>query len=179
MIQSSMKQIQSKLHNCFVYGTLMSPEVLQTLLGRVPNNISPAFLPPSYSRHPVIGQVYPGVISSGSDSILSKLTTVELEEKCVKGMILMDLDEVEMKIFDWFEDIDYDRQMLPIYAFGRQGDTIIVNANVYVWIAGTSKLDLTRSWNYQNFQETKLDWYLQATVYPCRKNIEDLGICSK
>jgi hypothetical protein len=46
----------------------MSPKVLNCLLGRVPNMISPAFLPKRYSRHPVIEEMFPAVINDNDPS---------------------------------------------------------------------------------------------------------------
>jgi hypothetical protein len=156
----------------------MSQQVQQTLLGRVPNKISKAFLPKNYSRHPVKGQVYPGIIRTDeSVPIRSNLTMAELENQCVNGMILMDLDDNDMKIFDWFEDVEYERVIVPIYSIEGDDHKInLVDANVYVWVAGKSHLDLTSSWNYEHFISTKLDWYLQHTVIPCRREIDRIGL---
>lgn len=177
MISQSLKSIPSN-HCCFVYGTLMSQHVQQTLLGRVPNKKSKAFLPKNYSRHPVKGQVYPGVIRTDqSVPIRSNLNLAELEDHSVNGMILMDLDDNDMKILDWFEDVEYERVIVPIYSIEGEDDKInLIDANVYVWVAGESQLDLTESWNYEQFISTKLDWYLQHTVIPCRREIERFGL---
>jgi hypothetical protein len=156
----------------------MSPEVQQTLIGRVPDKVSRAFLPLNFSRHPVIGQVYPGVIRNDEIQPFSaKVTTSELEDKCVNGLILTDLDDDEMKIFDWFEDVEYERQIIPIYSIEGEDDAInIVDASVYIWVAGISQLELALSWDYEKFRSTQLDWYLQHTVIPCRQGIEKLGL---
>jgi hypothetical protein len=67
----------------------MSPEVLRTLLGRVPQMKSPAYLPQQYSRHPVIGQMYPGVIQCDGlkETSFSKSWT-DTQNSCVEGILL-------------------------------------------------------------------------------------------
>lgn len=51
--------------NVFVYGTLMYPQVLQTLLNRVPRNEKAVIN--GYRRFAINGQVFPGTIPSTPD----------------------------------------------------------------------------------------------------------------
>jgi hypothetical protein len=113
------------LTKCFVYGTLMSPEVLQTLIGRVPSMCKPAFLP-NFTRHPVKGYAFPAIIPSkeSSDRTTSSSgssnnnnlndnndnTTINSENNGVgidvgvEGILLTGLTRKELEIFNWFED---------------------------------------------------------------------------
>lgn len=177
MITQTLKSLPSK-NCCFVYGTLMSQEVQHALIGRVPNRISKAYLSGNYSRHPVLGQVYPGVIRKDyTASTADAVTVAELEDNGVSGTILMDLDDHEMKIFDWFEDVEYERQIVPIYSIGEEdGKVNVLDTNVYIWVAGESQLDLTMTWDYEKFRSTQLEWYLEHTVIPCRQEINKLGL---
>ena len=163
--------------NCFVYGTLMSSEVLRTLIGRVPQMECPAFLPPSFSRHPVRGQVYPGVISTLDCSQVPSKSWDEIQATCVKGILLTDLSSTEMKVFDWFEDVDVDyyRSILPVFLNSSEGVETL-DANVYVWARTETLLDLELDWSYDKFRRQKLEWYLQSTVGPCREEIDRLGL---
>lgn len=188
------------LYSCFVYGTLMSPEVLQTLLGRVPAMIQPAFLP-NHTRHPVRDQVFPGVIPSSTSSTSSVSTDHQSQdygnndEFCsdggVKGILLRGLTQEEMKVLDWFEDEEYQRRNVLVRAPKQERNTTLADATslslpsgglesiltqAYIWTNPTSELDVTRDWSFELFRKTKLLWYLQHTVRPCREELNRLGI---
>eukprot|EP00557_Chaetoceros_sp_GSL56_P007385 CAMPEP_0176493894 /NCGR_PEP_ID=MMETSP0200_2-20121128/9789_1 /TAXON_ID=947934 /ORGANISM="Chaetoceros sp., Strain GSL56" /LENGTH=166 /DNA_ID=CAMNT_0017891581 /DNA_START=109 /DNA_END=605 /DNA_ORIENTATION=- len=160
-----------KPNYCFVYGTLMAPEVLTTLIDRVPDNHVPAFLPPEYSRHPVIGQVYPGVIarddkiknqqiSSDDPCFLEKWN--DIKSSCVSGVLLSGLNDRELKVLDWFEDVDYTRTTIPLLICK---DDILekIDADVYIWSAGEELLSLDSHWDYDVFLTEKLSDYLKST----------------
>jgi len=168
------------MNNCFVYGTLIAPEVLQTLLGRVPITCKPGYLP-NFSRFPVKGYVYPGVIPSVSDpSIKPDRSSTKTDlDSCVEGVLLTGLSEKEMKILDLFEDEDYTRSIVPIILKDKNTSEVKkINTNVYVWTAGESMLDLHLGWNYDDFRQNNLEWYLRTTVRPCKIEIDRLGVGS-
>lgn len=54
----SITMIATRTKTCFVYGTLMSEEVLHCLLGRIPQTL-PQVMLQNHSRHPVREHVYP------------------------------------------------------------------------------------------------------------------------
>ena len=163
---------------CFVYGTLMSSDVLQVLLGRVPTIIPNAILQ-NHSRHPVRGRVYPGVIPTPINT--SSLSSVE-------GKLLLDITPLEMKYLDWFENegVDYNRikvqVMIPNNTSNENGEhdnnseeqtTKQQQTNAYIWSLGTSKLDTSCDWDYNMFVEKHLEWYIENVVMPCRIEIEE------
>lgn len=160
-------------HRCFVYGTLMSPEVLQTLLDRIPTmDPRPAVLPPEYTRHPVKARVFPGVIDHRS---LASIALANVHKHSVQGILLTDVTPDELKVFDWFEADEYDRVSLPVRlleAKDGSNEELAVDANVYLWCAGTEFLEVESPWNFENFQTKKLDWYLGSTVRPCREEYD-------
>ena len=142
------------MKSLFVYGTLVAPEVIQTLLGRLPKR-SAARLE-GFVRHPVKEQWFPGLISS------SKHIT--------KGVLYCDLMPQEMKRLDWFEDSEYERRDVTVcLEDGSQRQT-----QVYVWTNPHAELDLSQEWSYENFREQFLDWYLENTVRPCRRELDRL-----
>ena len=73
--------------SCFVYGSLMAPEVVQALLGRVPQQ-KPAVLR-NYRRHSLEGHTYPGAVPA--------------EGMCIHGAVLLGLHESEEASLDAFE----------------------------------------------------------------------------
>jgi|Transcript_2824 gamma-glutamylcyclotransferase (GGCT)/AIG2-like uncharacterized protein YtfP len=73
----------------FVYGSLMAPEVLHALLGRVPAKTPGTVL--GYARHPLKNRAYPGMVrvednesSSVLGDVLSGMTKREL---AVRGLV--------------------------------------------------------------------------------------------
>ena len=141
----------------FVYGTLMAPQVLKVLLSRVPDMLVPAVLP-NYRRHPVKDHVFPGIIPCSRGS-------------ATKGLLLQGLSENELKILDWFEGDEYVRREVKVMC-----DLIPHETQCYIWSNPVTDLDHGREWDYDDFLETKLDWYLKSTVRPCRLQLDQLGM---
>ncbi|KAL7459497.1 hypothetical protein ACHAWC_011295, partial [Mediolabrus comicus] len=104
--------------SCFVYGTLMSEEVLSCLLGRIPSML-PRVVLKNHSRHPVRDRVYPGVIPS------------TLTSSAVEGVLLFDLSPLEMKLLDYFEEesIDYKRTDVQV----QIPDATSMETQAYIW----------------------------------------------
>jgi hypothetical protein len=193
MIMSSfsaaMTNAAPKATTCFVYGTLMSPDVLRILLGRVPG-MRPGAVLSHHSRHPVLGRVYPGVVpappAGPDDAGGMPTTTID----AVEGILLLDITPSDMKCLDWFEDegVDYTRSSVQITvpavrSFNEDGqrnenddvgnsDVEIIETNAYIWALGSSRLDLSCDWDYDMFLRKHLDWYLETTVKPCRSAME-------
>ena len=147
----------------FVYGTLCSPQVVQVLLGR---SIMPTFLPArlnGYARYPVRGFVFPGTIATPSKPMSH-----------VDGFLLEGLSTLECKLFDWFEGHEYERVMVSVE---RQDTKELVQAQVYLWKRELiDELELEKIWDFSEFERTKLEWYLENTVRPCRHETERLGM---
>lgn len=151
----------------------MSEEVLSCLLGRIPSML-PRVVLKNHSRHPVRDRVYPGVIPSTSTSSF------------VEGVLIFDLSPLEMTLLDYFEEegIDYKRTdvqvQIPDVDTSIQS-TLTENTNsdgslatqAYMWCKHISTLDLPKDWDYANFRQQHLDWYLSSTVKPCRVEAEN------
>ena len=160
----------------------MSERVVSTLIGREPTFHKPAFLPPNkYSRHPVIGQRYPGVIETGCNETENFMETCpsleQLQSSSVEGMLITGLTDNEMKIFDYFEDegVDYVRKNTPIFL--KNGDEIKrIETQVYIWNAGNDLLDLESSWDFHHFQSEYLSNYIKYVVKPCRMDLDRLRL---
>jgi gamma-glutamylcyclotransferase (GGCT)/AIG2-like uncharacterized protein YtfP len=87
----------------FVYGSLLFPEVLQALLGRVPNRL-PASAP-GWRVVALPGRVYPGLIRGPTTAT---------------GLLIIDLAPQEWRILDAFEDELYQLRCLSL-SNGRTG----------------------------------------------------------
>eukprot|EP00579_Thalassiosira_antarctica_P028826 CAMPEP_0202023628 /NCGR_PEP_ID=MMETSP0905-20130828/52305_1 /ASSEMBLY_ACC=CAM_ASM_000554 /TAXON_ID=420261 /ORGANISM="Thalassiosira antarctica, Strain CCMP982" /LENGTH=166 /DNA_ID=CAMNT_0048586049 /DNA_START=17 /DNA_END=514 /DNA_ORIENTATION=- len=158
---SAIANTATKATSCFVYGTLMSPEVLETLLGRVPTTIPKAILQ-HHSRHPVRGRVYPGVIPTpGSTAAVGVAPTTI---NTVEGVLLLGIEPLEMICLDYFEDegVDYTRSNVQVTVphvhqdgqpkneimsdYGEYSKEGTIETNAYIWALGASELDSSCDW---------------------------------
>ena len=182
--------------NCFVYGTLMAPEVVQALLDKRPCHIPGAVLP-QHARYPVAGQKYPAVLPANNTC---RSTNEHRDQNSVKGLLLLDLSTADMKMLDYFEDegVDYIRKRvevrIPDSSIANLDHTLLarnfpalsksnskngyhcVQTNAYIWARGEDTLDLSKVWDYESFRKQHLQWYLDSTVYPCRNDFIERGI---
>ncbi len=93
----------------FAYGTLLFPEVLRALLGRVPP-LAPATAS-GWRVAALPGRVYPGLVAD--------------QHATANGLVISGLDRAECRLLDAYEDIDY-RLMAITLTDGRSCPT-------YVW----------------------------------------------
>jgi Gamma-glutamyl cyclotransferase, AIG2-like len=150
----------------FVYGTLMAPEVVQTLIGRAPVGRPARLVDRSYTRHPVQDHVFPGLIrrdnqNGGGDS----------DGSGVCGILYNDLNADEMIRLDAFEGEEYVKescrvQLLDDDKLDDHSRLLIttVEANLYRWANPVDELDLEQAWSYETFRSLHLAKYLTGTV---------------
>jgi hypothetical protein len=182
--------------------TLMSEQVLEILIGRVPKMIKPCYLP-GYRRFPVRNFVFPGVIpcEQAMETIsyfpkavnrnLQLPPQLETNTEYVEGVLLTDLSSTEMQVFDWYEDTAYLRSVVSVWApcpykrydqIGNPspGASSVLwekcDANIYLWANPLTELEMDNDWDNAYFLQNKLQWYLENTVIPCRKQLNALGI---
>jgi gamma-glutamylcyclotransferase (GGCT)/AIG2-like uncharacterized protein YtfP len=155
----------SSSHPLFVYGTLMAPEVVQTLIGRAPVGRPARLLDRSYARHPVKDHVFPGLIQRVKASMDDK----DSGDSGVCGILYSDLNADEMVRLDAFEGNEYVKESCQVQLLddemeknNPQGPT--VEAILYRWANPVNELDLERSWSYETFRSQHLAMYLTGTV---------------
>mmetsp|Transcript_49270 Transcript_49270/g.73480 ORF Transcript_49270/g.73480 Transcript_49270/m.73480 type:complete len:167 (+) Transcript_49270:74-574(+) len=150
----------SAARSVFVYGTLCSPKVLEALIDRVPPEMMAAELK-GYRRHPVVEQVFPGMIPAKTDGMA-----------LVNGVLLQDLSNKEMDVLDWFEGKEYERQPVEVYVPSLSATK---PTETYIWANPIEELDReTGDWSLETFEKTFLDWYLQRTVRPYRMEYDQM-----
>lgn len=98
--------------NLFVYGTLLLPAVIETLIDRIPSWL-PATLH-GYRRYRLTGKVFPAIAAEPTAR--------------VDGLIYRGLDHEERRSLDAFESNIYNRQRVQ----ARTALDEIVSADVYV-----------------------------------------------
>jgi gamma-glutamylcyclotransferase (GGCT)/AIG2-like uncharacterized protein YtfP len=117
----------------FTYGTLLFPEVLTALIGRVPDR--PEASCPGWRAAALPERVYPGLVAA--------------ERQTARGRLLVGLSGDEWHLLDAFEDPRY--QLRPVAV------TDAATVWAYVW---TDLDDLTpRTWDRQHFARSHLPAY--------------------
>ena len=144
------------ISSLFVYGTLMAPSVVETLIGRLPRH-SAAFLA-GYRRHPVRTQRYPGIVPAADTSSV------------VEGVLYQELTASELQRLDWFEDDEYTRTDVRVQ--GSSSGTKFEATQVYVWTNPLEELDVSRDWDWDHFCAEHLEDYLRDVVRPCRLELD-------
>ncbi|PSC72734.1 AIG2 [Micractinium conductrix] len=127
---------------CFVYGTLMYPEVLSALISRVPRS-EPALIR-GYQRYAIRGQVFPGTVVSTADA-------------SVQGLVLFDLRPQELEMFDEFEGDEYFKQDVQAELL-ESGDSM--PTSIYIWQDRLRPL-LQGEWDPEAFRQQRLDSYVE------------------
>jgi len=172
-ITDSMVMKTTALSSVFCYGTLMAPEVIQTLIGRVPLSQSAHLCGSAFRRHPVRNHMFPGLITVRSTDNSTANTTTER----VQGVLYRDLSVNEMQRLDWFEGDEYDKIPCTVELVDDDDDernNEQVSTQVYLWANPITELDLTRPWSYERFREKNLATYLERTVLPCRQQLDQI-----
>lgn len=146
----------------------MSPEVLSILIGRIPKIVAPA-VARGYERHPVLNQVFPGMIAS------QQKKKKKQKQKLTAGLVLVDLTETEIQVLDWFEGDLYVRRAITVECRSSEKREV----ETYLWNNPVSKLAVDQEWDYLHFRRANLDWYLANTVRPCRLEMDELGVGKK
>jgi gamma-glutamylcyclotransferase (GGCT)/AIG2-like uncharacterized protein YtfP len=104
----------------FVYGTLRFPEILEVLLGRVPE-LSPVSVR-GWRVRALPGAVYPGMVADPAG--------------VAEGVLVSGLTEAERRVLDGYEDAAYEPTIIPLDegAGARR-------ARAYVWTGPTEPYD--------------------------------------
>ncbi len=133
----------SEMHPLFVYGTLLFPEILHILLGRLPG--SSAATLPDYHRFSIHDganvRPYPAVFPQPASE--------------VQGLLLHGLSPAEHAVLDAYEDEDYIKTAVPVLR-----DDQWVEASVYVWRAD-KRGQLRGVWDPEQFMRQHLGTYLK------------------
>ena len=109
----------------FVYGTLMFPEIIGSLLGRVPES-RPA-IARGFEVRRIHGVSYPGMVA--------------VEGGSAHGLLLDDLDDHELGVLDEYEDDFYRRVGLVVHDDGGacQAMSYVVGGDVVMAIEWTPR----------------------------------------
>lgn len=131
-------------YDVFVYGTLMVPEVLQLVLGRVPLGIEATLA--GYKRHALLDEVYPAMVTE------TEATPVPQ----VSGRLLRELTDSELQKLDAYEGPMYGRVTAPVVT--EEGNGL---AFAYVLHDEFRHLLTANDWDPQTFLRRDLQRFLQ------------------
>jgi gamma-glutamylcyclotransferase (GGCT)/AIG2-like uncharacterized protein YtfP len=123
----------------FVYGSLLSPEVLQLVVGRVPD--SEAAVLEGYACYYVEGATFPGIIAEKSAATC--------------GRVLKDLTEAELTALDRYEDSFYQRLAVTVVVDGSE-----CSAMAYVVPAVYKHILSEQRWTWDEFERIHLAQYV-------------------
>ncbi len=130
------------MHYIFVYGTLLFPEIVQRLTGKLFKN-SPAVLS-GFKRFQVKDSEYPAIIEfSGSK---------------VDGIVLENVDEKSFQVLTFYEGDEYVCMEKSVLL----GENEIV-VKVFIWNGGAEKL-MNTDWNVGYFKKNYLNIYLDKVL---------------
>lgn len=142
------------MQRLFVYGTLLAPEVLVALLGRLPAQ-KPAVLH-NFARWRL--REFPEIPA-----------VIQTEGAKVYGNVLEDLGQTELRLLDYYEDEGYVRKLVNVV--DESGGQI--EANVYCWPADSpSHLAVGEDWSFEEFRRDRLADFVDDVVAPCREAFE-------
>ena len=134
--------LMARLATCFVYGSLMSAEVLHELLGRVP--VMRAAVLKGFRRHALFARNYPGIVPDAQAS--------------VHGQVLFALQPKETQLLDLFED-EYTKEAVQVAV---EGESAPLDTNVYVYARGHEGA-LLGDWDYAQWRREHLQGFLAST----------------
>ncbi|XP_022981676.1 AIG2-like protein D isoform X2 [Cucurbita maxima] len=139
---------QQNLHRVFVYGSLLSDEVVHILLKRTPQ--SSAAVLNDFQRLTIKGRVYPAIIP--------------VDGKKVSGKVLSGITDTELDILDAFEDVEYKRSTVEVSLTAL--DNLLLDSLekllVYVYIWNNERdPDLYGDWDFEEWKRAHLDAYLE------------------
>jgi len=99
----------------FFYGTLMHPNILRRVIGHDGRNlqICPAVLQ-EYTRHQVAWADYPGILPYRKSQALFG-RELEVEERCVRGTLVVGLSASDLDLLDVFEGNEYKRERVGVH----------------------------------------------------------------
>ncbi|XP_022940148.1 AIG2-like protein D [Cucurbita moschata] len=139
---------QQNLHRVFVYGSLLSDEVVHILLKRTPQ--SSAAVLNDFQRLSIKGRVYPAIIP--------------VDGKKVSGKVLSGITATELDILDAFEDVEYKRSTVEV-TLTAIDDLLLDSLEkllVYVYIWNNERdPDLYGDWDFEEWKRVHLDAYLE------------------
>jgi gamma-glutamylcyclotransferase (GGCT)/AIG2-like uncharacterized protein YtfP len=126
--------------NLFVYGILLSPQILEVVTGKRFES-EPAVLS-DFERFAVSGKAYPAAIAS--------------KKSVIKGILLKNVDNYSLEVLDEFEGDEYKKLSIKVATKDEKKH----QALVYVW--NKDQKLLSGLWNPEILDEKTTEKYVNA-----------------
>lgn len=148
----------ANMSDVFVYGTLMSPDVFEAVIGRKPTYACTKAVLRSeeYTRCACTdGRVYPALVPVRRDSSTTSTAPVH-------GRVITGLSARDHIILDAFED-EYEKVLLHVTCFDEDGTAATTTRACLTYVYRRVEPWCTDSpWNYDEFVRLHLDAYLEG-----------------
>lgn len=133
----SKSHTKAKARTCFVYGTLMSPDVLSYILPGTSFNFTSAQLH-GYRRYRLKNRRYPGVLPDTSG-----------DSSSVNGMLVTGLSEDDLVKLHDYEGDEYEYREIEVIAANGE----IIRTSCYVWRAELEEevLKDEKDWDFSEY----------------------------
>lgn len=130
------------MQNIFVYGTLLSPAILEKLTGK--SFKTSEVILAGYKRICVKNRDYPAIIQQeGSKTV---------------GLLIENMDDLSLAIISFYEGDEYEKKKVTVNSDGKS-----TTALTFVWVKGNELLD-DEEWDFQHFEKTFLEHYLEVVI---------------
>ena len=139
------------MQNIFVYGTLLSPEIITKLTGKT-FKTTPAVLS-GYKKYCVKGCDYPAVI--------------QIDDSITSGMVLENVDDYSLYVISFYEGNEYEKLKVTINLNDESKEVL-----VFVWVKGQELLE-NKEWDFRHFQKNKLKYYIDVVIPETIKAIKN------
>jgi gamma-glutamylcyclotransferase (GGCT)/AIG2-like uncharacterized protein YtfP len=133
---------KSDMQNIFVYGTLLSTEIVKKLTGKM-FKIQAAVLP-GYKVYRVEEYDYPAIIQyDGSET---------------NGLIILNVDDSDLEVLSFYEGDEYEKKEVEVTVNGE-----ISKAIAFIWKEDRNLL-VNEVWDLVRFEENSLAHYLNVVI---------------
>jgi gamma-glutamylcyclotransferase (GGCT)/AIG2-like uncharacterized protein YtfP len=130
------------MQNIFIFGTLLSPGILEKLTGKSWKTSSAVLF--GYKRYCVKNRDYPAIIKQ--------------EDSKTVGLFIENMDDLSLAVVSFYEGDEYEKEKVTVTLNEKS-----VPALTFVWVNGNECLE-NREWDLQYFEKTSLENYLDVVI---------------
>lgn len=130
------------MQNVFIYGTLLSPAILEKLTGKSFKTSSAVLS--GYKRYCIKNCDYPAII--------------RVDGSKTNGLIIEKTDDLTLAVLSFYEGDEYEIKKVIVLLNGKPE-----NALTFVWVKGNEALD-DEEWDFQHFEKNSLEYYLNEVI---------------
>jgi gamma-glutamylcyclotransferase (GGCT)/AIG2-like uncharacterized protein YtfP len=130
------------MQNIFVYGTLLSSEIVIKLTGKSFKTFAAVL--PGYQLYRVKERDYPAIIQNDHSE--------------TKGLVFENADDLSLAVISFYEGHEYKKKKVTVFVNGKPEV-----AMAFVWVKGCELLD-DENWDFQEFEKESLEHYLNVVI---------------